>query len=185
MLAGGGPPQGVDFLTAPTTSSPGSCSLVLVLTYLLLMRAFRSLVLPLKAVLLNLLSVAAAYGVLVVIFRWGAGSDVLGLYQFPQIEGWIPIFLFAMLFGLSMDYEVFLVSRMRESWDDTHGQRPRRRATGSSGPGGSSPPPRSSWSPPSRASWPGASSGCRSSGSGSRLRSSSTRRSSGWSSSRP
>jgi RND superfamily putative drug exporter len=90
---------------------------VLVLTYLLLLRAFRSWLLPLKAVLLNLLSVAAAYGVLVLTFRWGAGRDLLGLYQIQQVEGWIPIFLFAMLFGLSMDYEVFLVSRMRESWD--------------------------------------------------------------------
>ena len=54
---------------------------------------------------------------LVVFFRWGFGHDVFGLYQYPQVEGWIPIFLFAMLFGLSMDYEVFLVSRMREAWD--------------------------------------------------------------------
>jgi RND superfamily putative drug exporter len=76
--------------------------------------------LPLKAVILNLLSVAAAYGMLVVVFKWGVGSDVLGLYQIGQIEGWIPIFLFAMLFGLSMDYEVFLVTRMREEWD--HGR---------------------------------------------------------------
>src|SRR3712207_665662 len=53
-----------------------------------------------------------------VFFRWGVGADVLGLYRFDQIEGWIPIFLFAMLFGLSMDYEVFLVSRMRESFDE-------------------------------------------------------------------
>jgi RND superfamily putative drug exporter len=82
------------------------------------MRAFRSLLLPLKAVLLNLLSVAAAYGMLVLFFRYGLGQSLLGLYQFAQIEGWIPIFLFAMLFGLSMDYEVFLVSRMREAWDD-------------------------------------------------------------------
>src|SRR6185437_6154236 len=59
------------------------------------------------------------YGLLVVIFRWGAGASVLGLYQVPQIEGWIPIFLFATLFGLSMDYEVFLVTRMREAWDET------------------------------------------------------------------
>jgi putative drug exporter of the RND superfamily len=55
-----------------------------------------------------------------VVFKWGLGEDVAGLYQFPQIEGWIPIFLFAMLFGLSMDYEVFLLSRMREEWDRTH-----------------------------------------------------------------
>jgi len=71
-------------------------------------------------VLLNLLSVAAVYGLLVVVFRWGVGARVLGLYHVPQIEGWIPIFLFAMLFGLSMDYEVFLVTRMRESWDHVH-----------------------------------------------------------------
>jgi RND superfamily putative drug exporter len=91
---------------------------VLVLTYLLLMRAFRSVLLPLKAVLLNLLSVGASYGMLVVFFKWGAGERLVGLYQFPQVEGWIPIFLFAMLFGLSMDYEVFLVTRMRETWDE-------------------------------------------------------------------
>ncbi len=119
VQAGGGPPQGVDFLHAAYGAFPWLVAAVLVLTYLLLMRAFRSLLLPLKAVLLNLLSVAASYGVLVVVFRFGVGKDVLGLYQFPQIEGWIPIFLFAMLFGLSMDYEVFLVSRMREAWDET------------------------------------------------------------------
>ena len=90
---------------------------MLALTYLVLMRAFRSVVLPLKAVLLNVLSVAASYGMLVVIFRWRVGHDVAWLYPDAQVEGWIPIFLFAMLFGLSMDYEVFLVSRMREAWD--------------------------------------------------------------------
>src|SRR4029078_1845266 len=57
---------------------------------------------------------------LVVFFKWGLGQTVAGLYQFPQVEGWIPIFLFAMLFGLSMDYEVFLVTRMRETWDEQH-----------------------------------------------------------------
>jgi len=93
---------------------------VLLLTYLLLLRVFRSLLLPLKAILLNLLSVGAAYGMLVVVFKWGAGESLFGLYRFGQVEGWIPIFLFAMLFGLSMDYEVFLVTRMREAWDETH-----------------------------------------------------------------
>ncbi|MDX6503361.1 MAG: putative drug exporter of the superfamily, partial [Gaiellaceae bacterium] len=79
---------------------------------------FRSWLLPLKAVLLNLLSVGASYGVLVVVFQHGVGHALLGhVYAMPQIEGWIPIFLSAMLFGLSMDYEVFLVSRMREAWD--------------------------------------------------------------------
>ena len=118
VLAGGGPPQGVDFLHVAYGSFPWLVLAVLVLTYLLLLRAFRSLLLPLKAVALNLLSVAASYGMLVVFFRWGVGSHLGGIYQVDQVEGWIPIFLFAMLFGLSMDYEVFLVSRMRESWDD-------------------------------------------------------------------
>ena len=120
VYAGGGPPQGVDFLTKSYNAFPWLVLAVLVLTYLLLMRAFRSVILPLKAVLLNLLSVGASYGMLVVFFKWGLGKDLFGLYQFPQVEGWIPIFLFAMLFGLSMDYEVFLVSRMRETWDEEH-----------------------------------------------------------------
>jgi RND superfamily putative drug exporter len=120
VLAGGGPPQGVDFLSRSYGVFPWLVAAVLVLTYLLLMRAFRSIVLPLKAVLLNLLSVAASYGILVAVFKWGAGQSLVGLYQFSQIEGWIPIFLFAMLFGLSMDYEVFLVTRMRETWDEVH-----------------------------------------------------------------
>jgi RND superfamily putative drug exporter len=89
-----------------------------VLTYILLMRAFRSWLLPLKAVLLNLLSVGSSYGVLVLVFQHGWGHAVIPrIYEMRQLEGWIPIFLFAMLFGLSMDYEVFLVSRMREEWD--------------------------------------------------------------------
>jgi uncharacterized membrane protein YdfJ with MMPL/SSD domain len=117
VLAGGGPPQGVDFLDQAYRYFPALVLAVLVLTYVLLMRAFGSLLLPLKAVLLNLLSVGASYGMLVVVFRWGVGHDLLGLYRDPQVEGWIPIFLFAMLFGLSMDYEVFLVTRMREAWD--------------------------------------------------------------------
>jgi putative drug exporter of the RND superfamily len=120
VRAGGSSPQGVDFLHVAYGAFPWLVLAVLLLTYLLLLRAFRSLLLPLKAVILNLLSVAAAYGALVVVFRFGVGNDLLGLYEFPQIEGWIPIFLFAMLFGLSMDYEVFLVSRMREEWDATH-----------------------------------------------------------------
>jgi RND superfamily putative drug exporter len=80
------------------------------------MRAFRSIVLPLKAIVLNLLSIGAAYGLLVIVFEWGAG-EWAGLIAYDQIEAWIPVMLFAMLFGLSMDYEVFLVSRMREEWD--------------------------------------------------------------------
>jgi RND superfamily putative drug exporter len=73
--------------------------------------------LPIKAVFMNLLSVAATYGVLVFCFQHAAGRVLFGLQSSPQIDGWIPIFLFAMLFGLSMDYEVFLLTRMREEWD--------------------------------------------------------------------
>jgi uncharacterized membrane protein YdfJ with MMPL/SSD domain len=116
VLAGGGPAFGVDFLDITYGAFPWLVLGVLLLTYVLLVRAFRSLLLPLKAIVLNLLSIGAAYGILVLAFRFGAGEP-FGLTQFDQIEGWIPVFLFAMLFGLSMDYEVFLVSRMREEWD--------------------------------------------------------------------
>ncbi|HVM58704.1 MAG TPA: MMPL family transporter [Gaiellaceae bacterium] len=120
VLAGGAPPQGVDYLSVSYGAFPWLVLAVLALTYVVLLRAFRSLVLPLKAVVLNVLTVAAVYGILVVVFRWGVGASLFGLYRVPQIEGWIPIFLFAVLFGLSMDYEVFLVSRMREEWDRHH-----------------------------------------------------------------
>ena len=101
--AGGAAPQGVDFLSRAYGAFPWFVLGVLALTYVVLLRTFRSLVLPLKALLLNALSVAAVYGILALV--WG------------EVEGWIPVFLFAVLFGLSMDYEVFLVTRMRESWD--------------------------------------------------------------------
>jgi RND superfamily putative drug exporter len=116
VIAGGGPPSGVDFLDLTYGAFPWLILAVLVLTYFLLLRAFRSLVLPLKAIVLNLLSISASYGVLVLFFKWG-GADAVGLLTFDQVEGWIPVFIFAMVFGLSMDYEVFLVSRMREEWD--------------------------------------------------------------------
>ncbi len=118
VLAGGGPAQGIDFIDSAYGAFPWLVLAVLILTYITLMRAFRSLLLPLKAVLLNLLAIGATYGLLVIVFKYGIGSELLGLYQFDQVEAWIPIFLFAMLFGLSMDYEVFLVSRMREFWDE-------------------------------------------------------------------
>ena len=119
VVAGGAPPQGVDFLERAYGAFPWLVLCILVLTYVILVRAFRSLVLPLKAVLLNLLTTAAVYGLLVVACRWGPSADALGVGQGGQIEGWIPIFLFAVLFGLSMDYEVFVVTRMREVWDET------------------------------------------------------------------
>ncbi len=118
VLAGGGPAQGIDFIDSAYGAFPWLVLAVLILTYITLARAFRSLLLPLKAVVLNLLAIGATYGLVVIVFKYGIGADLLGLYQFDQVEAWIPIFLFAMLFGLSMDYEVFLVTRMREFWDE-------------------------------------------------------------------
>ena len=115
----GAPAFGVDFIHKSYAAFPWLVLGVLVLSYLILLRAFRSLFLPVKAVLMNVLSVSATYGVLVLLFQHG-GGEALGLQSSPQIEAWIPIFLFAMLFGLSMDYEVFLLSRMREEWDKRH-----------------------------------------------------------------
>jgi RND superfamily putative drug exporter len=117
VYAGGAPPQGVDFLARTYGAFPWLVLATLVLTYLLLVRAFRSLLLPLKAVILNVLSVAAAYGMLVLVFRYGIGADLIGVRRGSQLEGWVPIALFATLFGLSIDYEVFMVTRMREFWD--------------------------------------------------------------------
>jgi RND superfamily putative drug exporter len=118
-LLSGGPAFGVDFLDRAYGAFPWLVLAVLVFAYLLLVRAFRSVVLPAKAVIMNLLSVSATYGVLVLAFQHG-WAEPFGLHQSPQIEGWIPIFLFAVLFGLSMDYEVFLLSRIREEWELRH-----------------------------------------------------------------
>ena len=117
VVAGGASPQGVDFLSRTYASLPWLVLVALIATFLVLARAFRSVLLPLKAVLLNLLSVAAAYGLLVAVFHFGIGAGLLGVQRSAEIEGWIPVFLLAALFGLSMDYEVFLVARMREEWD--------------------------------------------------------------------
>jgi uncharacterized membrane protein YdfJ with MMPL/SSD domain len=119
VLLTGAPAFGVDFIDKAYGVFPWLVLAVLVVSYLVLLRAFRSVVLPAKAVVMNLLSVGATYGVLVVAFQHGWGRHV-GLDETPQIDGWIPIFLFALLFGLSMDYEVFLLSRIREEWDRRH-----------------------------------------------------------------
>ena len=119
VLLSGAPAFGVDFIDKSYSAFPWLVLAVLVLSYLLLLRAFRSIFLPLKAVIMNLLSVSATYGLLTLAFQHGWGGP-LGLQSSPQIEAWIPIFLFAVLFGLSMDYEVFLLSRMREEWDARH-----------------------------------------------------------------
>jgi RND superfamily putative drug exporter len=119
VIVSGAPAFGVDFIDKAYSAFPWLVVAVLVFSYLILLRAFRSVFLPVKAVLMNVLSVSATYGVLVLAFQHGWGKP-LGLDGSPQIDAWIPIFLFAMLFGLSMDYEVFLLSRMREEWDKTH-----------------------------------------------------------------
>jgi len=94
---------------------------VVLLTFILLMRAFRSIVLPLKAVILNLISLVAAYGIIVFIFQQGHGSELIwGVPATGAIIPWIPLMIFAFLYGLSMDYEVFMLSRMREIYDETH-----------------------------------------------------------------
>jgi uncharacterized membrane protein YdfJ with MMPL/SSD domain len=119
LLLSGAPAFGVDFIDKAYGAFPWLVLAVLVASYLLLLRAFRSVVLPAKAVVMNVLSVSATYGVLTLAFQHGWGEP-FGLQGSAQIDGWIPIFLFAMLFGLSMDYEVFLLSRIREEWDRLH-----------------------------------------------------------------
>ena len=92
---------------------------VLGLSFLLLLVVFRSVVVPLKAVVMNLLSIGAAYGLLVAVFQWGYGKGLVGVGKTGPIEDFVPMMMFAILFGLSMDYEVFLLSRVKEEWDRT------------------------------------------------------------------
>ena len=99
-----------------TDRLPAFIAAVIALSFLLLMFVFRSVVVPLKAALLNLLSIGAAYGVLVMVFQWGWGKDLIGLESTIPVVSFIPMFMFAILFGLSMDYEVFLLSRVREEY---------------------------------------------------------------------
>ena len=108
----------VDFSDFLTSRLPYFFAAVLALSFLLLMVVFRSLLVPLKAVIMNLLSIGAAYGIVVALFQWGWLSDLTGVEPAP-IEPWMPMMLFAIVFGLSMDYEVFLLSRVREEWHRT------------------------------------------------------------------
>jgi RND superfamily putative drug exporter len=120
-VVGGSPAGSADFVEKVYGSFPLMVLLVAVVTYILLVRAFRSLLLPLKALFLNVLSVGAAYGVLVMVWQWGWGSELLwGIESTGSITEWIPIMTFAFLFGLSMDYEVFIMHRMREEYDEGH-----------------------------------------------------------------
>jgi RND superfamily putative drug exporter len=110
-----------DFVHAVYGNFPYVLGFVVLITFVLLARAFRSLVLPLKAVILNLVSLAAAYGIIVIIFQNGHGSEAIWhVHATHSIIPWIPLMIFAFLFGLSMDYEVFMLTRMREAYDETH-----------------------------------------------------------------
>jgi RND superfamily putative drug exporter len=108
-----------DFVHALFGNFPYVLAFVLVLTLILLARAFRSIVLPIKAALLNLISLAAAFGIVVFIFQEGHGSSLWNITATQSITAWIPLMIFAFLFGLSMDYEVFMLTRMREAYDET------------------------------------------------------------------
>ena len=109
----------VDYLGFFDAWLPIVLLVVLSLSFVLLLVAFRSIVIPAQAIVMNLLSVGASYGLLVLVFQKGVGAKLLGLTQVESIEAWVPLMLFALLFGLSMDYQVFLLSRIKERFDHT------------------------------------------------------------------
>ena len=117
VYVGGAASGNRDFTAAVSGRLPFVIGLVMVLTFLVLMVLFRSVVLPAKAVVMTLLSVLASYGVLVAVFQWGWADSLLGFHHLGHVTNWVPAFLFSILFGLSMDYEVFLLSRVREYRD--------------------------------------------------------------------
>jgi putative drug exporter of the RND superfamily len=116
VLVGGNTAGFIDLDRQMSARLPLLIGSIVALAFVLLMVAFRSILVPLKAALMNLLSVGAAYGVIVAVFQWGWGKDLVGLSETVPIVSWVPMFLFAILFGLSMDYEVFLLSRIREEY---------------------------------------------------------------------
>ena len=109
-----------DFGTAITDKLPLFIGVVVLLSALLLMAVFRSVLVPVKAVVMNLLSIGAAFGLIVAVFQWGWGASLIGVDGTGPIISFFPIFLFAIIFGLSMDYEVFLMSRIHEEWEHNH-----------------------------------------------------------------
>jgi uncharacterized membrane protein YdfJ with MMPL/SSD domain len=119
VLVGGETAENVDFFAITDRYLPIVIGFVLGLSFLLLAVAFRSLVVPATSILMNLLSVGAAFGLLVLVFQEGIGAGLFGFDQVDSIEAWLPLFLFTVLFGLSMDYHVFLLSRIRERYDQT------------------------------------------------------------------
>jgi putative drug exporter of the RND superfamily len=120
LTLGGVAPEDRDFVHAVYGKFPYVLAFVILLTFLLLMRAFRSVFLAVKAVILNLISLAAAFGIIVFIFQQGHGAEAIwNVHPTDAIISWIPLMIFAFLYGLSMDYEVFMVSRIREAYDQT------------------------------------------------------------------
>jgi RND superfamily putative drug exporter len=120
LILGGVAPEQRDFVHAVYGKFPLVLGFVILLTFILLMRAFRSVFLPLKAVILNLASLGAAFGIIVFIFQQGHGAEAIwGVHATDAIISWIPVMIFAFLYGLSMDYEVFMLTRMREAYDET------------------------------------------------------------------
>ena len=118
-LVGGTSAENIDYFDSVIDPAPAVIAFVLLLTFVLLTVVFRSVVVAATAVVLNLLSVGAAYGLLVLVFQEGVGAGLLGFQTSDTIEAWVPLFLFSVLFGLSMDYQVFLLSRIRERFDET------------------------------------------------------------------
>jgi len=116
VLIGGATPMEVDFSNELASKLPLLIAVVVILAFVLLMLVFRSLVIPAMASVMNLLSVGAALGVMNAVFHWGWGSSILGISGTAPVVVFLPVLMFSVLFGLSMDYEVFLVSRMREEW---------------------------------------------------------------------
>jgi putative drug exporter of the RND superfamily len=117
------PARSVDFTDRLYGAFPRVLAFILAATYLLLLLMFRSLLLPLKAVVVNVLSLSVSFGALVWVFQWGHLSGPLGFTSNGTIDATTPILIFCILFGLSMDYEVFLLSRIREEWLRTHNNR--------------------------------------------------------------
>jgi RND superfamily putative drug exporter len=119
VLVGGDTAFNKDFFDLTDQYTPIIFAFVLGLSFILLTVVFRSIVVPIKAIIMNLLSVGASYGLIVLVFQEGFGAGILGFQQVEAIEAWLPLFLFSVLFGLSMDYHVFLLSRIRERFDQT------------------------------------------------------------------
>lgn len=120
VFVGGVTAINIDLFEQVKTYTPVVFAYVLGLSFILLMLVFRSIVVPIKSIIMNLLSVGASYGVLIAVFQWGWAPDFMGFGKVDAIEAWLPLMMFTILFGLSMDYHVFLISRIRERYDETH-----------------------------------------------------------------